>query len=241
MQSESQHHRSGFGVPLLVAVSLPIIVLVASLAISYQSSSVRRFSNSTWASYVALEVAESAIAEATHRLTSEHLFDPAIFGPSNGSTTFGADLLGKMILDQLPKIPQEQKEYWSLENTDGSLVKDMMVAFSFPERNQPQKISVPLTQRAAKENPGVVTDKPMEVLVKPLTFRREYYQNRRTWVNWGLMEFSVKVRVQDLRGYSTHQLIVNRLFSLKNPGFAGDEIFKISTRNLRTSTSQVEG
>jgi hypothetical protein len=146
-----------------------------------------------------------------------------------------------MIKDQLPQIPPEQKEYWSLENADGSLVKDMLVAFTFPERAQPRSIRVTLTQRVAKENPGVVADKPLDVMVRPLTFRREYYQNRRTWVNWGLMEFAVSVRVLDLHGYTTHQLVVSRLFTLKAPGSAGDEIFKISTRNLRTRTSQTEG
>jgi len=76
----SRVRRRGFGLPVIVAMLLPLIIFVGALAISYQSSSTRRQTASFFTSYLALELAESAVAEAAHNMRLRDIFDVSKFG-----------------------------------------------------------------------------------------------------------------------------------------------------------------
>ena len=48
VKSTDARSRKGFGIPTLMALALPAIIMVGSMALSYQSSTARRFTSSIW-------------------------------------------------------------------------------------------------------------------------------------------------------------------------------------------------
>ena len=223
------------GIPTVAAVVIPIVIVIGAIATSFQASSVRRFTSSTWAGYVALEAAESAVALASHQLKLEDLLDPALFGTGTQAQLVER-LLDRMAQDQLPGIPAAQKEYWRLGGDDGSDQGRLMAAFAFP-RYVKQIAITPLGSTIARDNPGVLDD--LSVTVSPVTFRREYHQRQDFWSSWGILRFNVQVRAVEPRGPVTYRLSVMRLFSLKSGTGPGEEALKISGRNLNAVSERL--
>jgi hypothetical protein len=213
--------------------------MVGSLALSFQSSSTRRFSSSVWMSYVGLETAEAAIAEAAHFLRPEDVFPEARFGKPPAGVDFTTHLLKAMIDDRLDLLDPGLKEYRAVKRSDGSEAYRMLTAFRFPAGERPVRTSG-LAAKLARENPGVklVPGADLSVSVRPLSFRREYYEQVRGWVNWGVVQFRTRVAVSELSGTVIHELRVDRRFTMKPAGPGVREILKVSSRNLRTTATR---
>ena len=253
--------RRGLGIPTIIAAILPVIILVGALALSTQSSLARRSTITLWTSYVALDVAEGAIAEASHVLKLEHVFDPMVFKPvydlTSGPTptSFPVALLGCLakdyksppVPDPLREIPEANREYRTITNkTTGQVKWKMLTAFRFPDRGW-LPVAVPgLVKEMAKKLPEVVSDgTDLTVEVNPATFRREYYQapgwGTGTWVNWGVVQFRVKVKTREIQGSPVvREIRADRRFSLPPAAGGSTEVFNLSTVNLRTSVTRVE-
>lgn len=195
-----------------------------------------------------MELAESAVAEAAHFLRPEDLFDGSLFGLGAPTTTtqgaggldLTAQILRGLVEDRLGSIPVRNKSYRTVLRSDGRVARRMLVGITFPERRVP--VEVPgLARRMAQDNAGVLYDRPDDLLVyaRPLSFRREYRSDYGTWFNWGVVQFQVRVRVAELRGVVTHELTVDRRFSLR-PWATGQEVLKVSSLNLRSMTRQVD-
>jgi hypothetical protein len=236
----TDRRRKGFGAACLSALALPAIVMVGSLGLSYQSSTARRFTSSVWMSYLGLELAEAAVAEASHVLTPADLFDPQLFGEVSRSKDPAKTLLTAMVADKLP-AEISTREYRDVLDESGGLACRMLTAFMFPRSVKPRIVKVPgLALALAKRNPGVLTESPedLQVVCRPLSFRREYYSNVGGWVNWGVVQFVVTVRTRELKGISAHRLLVDRRFTLESDPKPGEEMLKVSSQNLRTSIAQ---
>jgi hypothetical protein len=137
-------------------------------------------------------------------------------------------------------IAISQRDYRNVNRADGSLACRMLVAFRFPER-PPVTVKVPgLARKLARENPGIIlaSGSDLEVTARPISFRREYYTSVNGWVNWGVVQFTVTVRTRELKGLSTHRLIVDRRFTLKSLPQKGEEILGVASQNLRASVIQ---
>jgi hypothetical protein len=220
-------------------MTLPAVILIGSLALSFQSSTVRRFTSTVWMSYVGLELAEAAIAEASHFLQPADLFDRSLFPVVASSADPGGELVKSMVAGDLPS--QLTCAYRDVLRADGTLADHMQVGFLFPDR-PPVKVKVPgLARRLARDTPGILLDSDSDLLVRarPLSFRREYYMNVGGWVNWGVVQFTVDVRTRDMKGLSAHRLIVDRRFTLRPQSAEGEEILVVASQNLRTSVVQV--
>lgn len=223
----------------MAALSLPAIVMVGAMALSFQSSTARRFTSTVWMSYVGLELAEAAIAEASHVLRPADIFAPELFGGIATSADPANDLAKMMVADSLPAAIKN-KAYREIRNDAGGLAANMLVAFVVPQA-KPTFVQVPgLARKLAAENRGVLMDQPedLAVRVRPLSFRRDFLAREESWVNWGVVQFSVKVRTRELKGVSTHTLLVDRRFTLRASPPAGSEIVKVSSQNLRTTVIQ---
>lgn len=237
--STRRTERKGFGVACLAALSLPAIVLVGSMALSFQSSTARRFTSTVWMSYVGLELAEAAVAEASHFVKPADIFNEELFGAVARAQDPATELAKLMVADTLPS-GISQKAYREIQDLAGAPVAKMLVAFCVPQA-KPTFVQVPgLAKKLAAENRGILLDQPddLKVYVRPLSFRREFISRQETWVNWGVVQFSVKVRTRELKGLSTHTLLVDRRFTLRPNQPAGAEVVKISSQNLRTSVTQ---
>ena len=231
--------RQGFGVATLAALSLPALVLVGSMALSFQSSTARRFTSTVWMSYVGLELAEAAVAEASHFLKPADIFADELFGGVGRHADPANELARMMVADALPPLIT-QKAYREVQDQSGATVAKMLVAFVVPQA-KPTFVQVPgLARKLAAENRGVLLDRPedLAVRVRPLSFRREFIARDESWVNWGVVQFSVKVRTRELRGISTHTLLVDRRFSLRTGQPAGAELVKVSSQNLRATVTK---
>jgi hypothetical protein len=231
--------RKGFGVAVIAALSLPAVVLVGSMALSFQSSTARRFTSTVWMSYVGLELAEAAVAEASHFLKPADIFNEELFGGVARAQDPATELAKMMVADTLPRAI-DQKAYREIQDLAGAPVAKMLVAFRVPQARPTWVQGRGLAKKLAAENRGILLDQPddLKVYVRPLSFRREFISRNETWVNWGVVQFSVKVRCRELRGISTHTLLVDRRFSLRSNVPAGEEIVKVSSQNLRTTVTQ---
>ena len=231
--------RRGFGVACVAALTLPAMIWVGSVGLSYQSSTARRFTSTVWMSYMGLELGEAAIAEASHVLKPADLFDPQVF-PAVAATEDPAPVLLKaMVADQLP-ADLIGRDYRVITDEAGAEACKMLVAFRFPARAA-RTVRVPgLARKLAAQNPGVLLDTPedLAVQVRPLSFRREYYSAVHSWVNWGVVQFGVTVRTRELKGISAHHLRVDRRFTLKSGPAKGEEVLQVSSHNLRTFVVQ---
>lgn len=232
--------RAGFGTLVIVALSLVLLVVVGSVALSLQSSAARRFTSSTWMATVAYELGESAIAEAAHFLNVEDIFDPRLFGPEDGKRDLLSEVFVRMFKNDLPALREEFKSYRTIRRSDGAPARKMLVAIEFPRREV--EVQVPgLAKKLALENRGVLLDRPedLAVFVRPLTFRREYLRSVGRWVSWGVVCFRVRVRVAELRATVTHEIKVDRRFALR-PRIPGQDIIKVSSINLRTTVQKID-
>lgn len=223
----------------MAALSLPAIVMVGAMALSLQSSTARRFTSTVWMSYVGLELAEAAIAEASHVLKPADIFAPELFGNVARTSDPASELAKMMVADSLPPAITN-KAYREIRDDAGALAAKMLVAFMVPQA-RPTFVQVPgLARKLAAENQGVLLDRPedLAVRVRPLSFRRDFLAREEAWVNWGVVQFSVKVRTRELKGITTHTLLVDRRFTLRANPPAGSEIVKVSSQNLRTTVLQ---
>jgi len=264
-----KHTRAvkGFGVPTMLALFLPVIILVGALALSIQSSSARRFAVSIWTSYVAVDLAEGAISEASHCVKLTDVFDTDVFSAiyaevksSSASTLTTSDTAATFPNIFLTKISQDfnkstvsdpfpsvtKREYRNIEKSGGTIVYKMLTQFEFPDKGW-KTIPVPgLARKVAQNAPDVeLSATDLTVEMKPLTFRREYYKDpgstKGTWVNWGVIQFKAKVRTRELSGSkAVREVCADRRFSLPIPTGKSTEVFNISTINLRTSVNRVD-
>lgn len=259
--------RRGISAVSLLAFALPGLMMAGGMALGYRTSSARRLEAGVWASYVAGEVAGSAIAEAAHYLRVDDLFDPDVFGRTSRPEDFAAHLLGRMILDddlspitrQFKSISEESREYRSV--TAGAReVRRMLVAIMPPPVRK--RVRVPgLALRVAVQNPCVRANEAgdLEVHVLPIVFRREFVEEvavrfpdpatgrmrdgtgpAHQWVAWGVARFDVRVRTGGLNGVTTHLFEAERRFALRSGIKPGDDVLKISSLNLRFAMTQVE-
>lgn len=229
--------RRGFGVACLAALTLPAVMMVGSLGLSFQASTARVFTSTVWMSYVGLELCEAAIAEAAHFLEPADVFDPALFPEVSRAVDPGLVLLTQMVDDRLPDVPG--RAYRTIEDETGAEAARMLVAFTFPKFTRVVK-GRGLARKLAAENRGVLLDRPedLRVTVTPLSFRRDYYAREMQWRNWGVVQFAVSVRTRELKGVSIHRLRVDRRFTLKSKLEPGAEAMTVSSHNLRTFVSQ---
>lgn len=263
-------NRRGIGAATMLSLAVPGILLASGLALALQSSSARRFTSSAWASYVAGELAEGALAEAAHATTVSDLFDPAVFGTAPKPEVFAEWLLKRMVEDQaprdattdlLPNLPRDRREYRAVMR-GGETVRTMFTAFRFPARRVTVKVPG-VARKIAARNPGVRVERPADLAVtlSPISFRREYYTRTdlrfadpmpragmreapgpgELWVSWGVVRLAVRVRVDDLRGPVTHELEVDRRFTIRSDVKPGEDALKISSVNLRAAMRQVSG
>jgi hypothetical protein len=246
MNSARKDGRRGLGIPTAMALIIPAIILVVALVISLQSSTARRMTSTVWMSYVALELAESAISESAHFLRETHVFPPSVVqrvkdetGVPPALVTFPQRLTWMMVHDKFPPDPSYAKEYRTVRG------ESRLVSFHFVPKPIKVDSMAGLAQKIARENPGVRLDDlgktDLVVHAVPLAYRREYYAGTGGWVNWGVVQFRVKVRVNELRGKVTYQLCVDRRFTLRVAAGEKEDPLIISTRNLRTTVSQEDG
>lgn len=220
--------RRGFGIPTMMAGMVPVLVLTVSMAHSFQASSVRRFTSSAWNSYLAAEIAESAIAEAEHRVKAADLFQNA--GDEAG---FTQRFVAGLMAGQLPGVPADKQEVWALTNAQGQEVGQMVVAASFPPTERPVALGG-VARAAALENGGVkLGDNDLTVTVRAITFRREWISAENRWITWGVMEFRARVKIDSGNGPGEHVVTATKLYTLNSIG-PGD-VLRYSDRNLRTS------
>lgn len=231
--------RRGIGVACVAVLTLPAVMMVGSMGLSFQASTARVFTSTVWMSYLGLELCEAAVAEASHFLEPADVFDPALFPEVAQATDPGAVLLTRMFDDRLPAVPG--RAYRSIEDDTGTEVCKMLVAFTFPRPAKPRVVKGRgLARKLAAANRGVLLDRPddLQVTVTPLSFRREYVAADLKWRNWGVVQFAVHVRTRELKGISVHRLRVDRRFTLKSKLKPGAEAMTVSSHNLRTFVVQ---
>jgi len=238
--------RRGLGIPTAMALILPAVILVGALALSLQSSTTRRMTSTVWMSYVALELAESAVSEAAYFLKETHVFPPSVVRKVREEAsvppelvTFPQRLTWMMGHDKFGADASYAKEYRSING------KESLVSFRFVQKPIKVDLVTGLAQKIARENPGVrledLKNTDLVVYAVPLAYRREYYASTKRWVNWGVVQFRVKVRMNELRGKVTYQLCMDRRFTLKVTAGEKQSSLIVSTRNLRTTSSQENG
>lgn len=224
----------------VAVLTLPAMMMVGSLGLSFQSSTARLFTSTVWMSYLGLELGEAAIAEAAHCLKPEDVFDRALLPEVASAADPAAVLICAMVEDKLPAAIVD-REYRDILDQSGTVAAHMNVAFRFPRAVKPRWVPVPgLARKLAAENRGVLVDSPTDLAVaaRPLSFRREFYKERGYWVNWGVVRFAVTVRTRELKGVTAHRLLVDRRFTLKSRPEPGEEMLKVSSQNLRTAVVQ---
>lgn len=224
--------RGGFGIATLSAVMVPALVLVVAVAHMFQATTTRRLTSTAYGNYLGGEVAESAIAEAAHLMSVGDMF------PGGGTpATFTDTFVQQMLSDQPAQVPQDSRAYFALVDAQGQEISRMLVAMAFDGAVPAQEIRLQgIAKAAAEANPGVkVLD--MKVLVKPISFRREFISARNQWVNWGVVAFQATVTLDDGLGVQTHGQTALKIFSLRPSGQPGDVVV-FSDRNLRTLVSR---
>lgn len=220
--------RQGFGIATLFAVMIPALVLVVALAHMFQASTTRRITSAAYASYLSGEITESAIAEAAHLLSVRHLFSNV-----GNEATFTTTFMQQLLADQPAGVPADNRAYWSLVDDTGAEMQRMLVALAFDPQAPGQEIPLSgIAKAAAEQNPGVKIP-GMRVMVKPVSFRREFISARGVWINWGVVTFQAAVTIDMGDGPEVHGQSALKMFTLRPSGQPGDVVM-FSDRNLRT-------
>lgn len=223
--------REGFGIATLSAVMVPALVLVVAIAHMFQATTTRRLSGSAYSTYLGGEIAESAIAEAAHLMSGADMF------PGGASTNFTDTFVQEMLSDRPARVPQANRAYFALVDAQGQEISRMLVAMAFDDAVPAQEIRLSgLAKTAAEVNPGVRV-LAMKVLVKPVSFRREFLSARNQWVNWGVVAFQAAVTFDDGQNVQSCGQTALKIFSLRPGGQPGD-VVAFSDRNLRTLVSR---
>lgn len=226
IRSKACRSAGGFGIATLFAVMIPALILVVAIAHSFQASSVRRFTSASYMQYLSGEICESAIAEAAHLMSVRQMF-PDATGDANFTTAFMQKILG----DQFADLSPDDREYRSIVDQDGQEMQKMLCAVRFEARGEPVSLRG-AAQAAAEMNPGVKVPS-MKVIVRPVTFRREYFADRQQWINWGLVSFHARVEIDDGAGPAPSEMTAIKMYTLKPAGQPGD-VIEFSDRNIRT-------
>lgn len=225
----------GFGVASLAVLTLPVVILVGGMGLSFQSSTARSFTSTVWMSYLGLELAEAAVAEASHFLKPSDVL-AAVYPDVDGDADPASTLVQAMAADKVPGGVL-QPDYRTIEDAGGNPESKLLVGFHFPDAAAHAVPGQGLARTLAAENPGVVDPQSIVVTARPLSFRREFRKGW-GWVNWGVVQFTVTVKTRELKGISAHTLCVDRRFTLKVRPKKGEEILTVSSRNLRTTIIQ---
>jgi len=236
--------RRARGSAIAIVVAFLTFVAIVSLALSFQSSGLRRMQAQSAFRYFALEIAESAINEAASQVTLGDIFPSSVFGgrlggqDSDGSNKGFFWAIAAEDVDRLKEFCQggdcvETRKLTASNPEDKD--RELFAAFRFNPELTTRQFTTPLTQVIADKVPGFKSITP--VTMRPLVFRRilvpddaapmvpnptpaQMQRARTRWENYGVLQYKCTVTMKGAFGDFSRLMIVDRLFTIELAGCA---------------------
>ena len=199
------------------------VVACVALAVSYQSSAVRRANTRTHYGFEAIEIAESAINEAAGQVVVTDVFPTSDFDLSNL-------IINQISTDDTGAENAMRAQYGSkgyqvnfrnVRDTSNNVVGRIFVSLGWPASTLPtadpvnfstglKQYDVPTTRANAANVPGFLGVDKVEMSC--LGWRRDWVLPN--WQDWGVLHYKATVHFDDGKSQLTRSLHVDRLFSL---------------------------